>query len=661
MNTPARTEVSIAAEQEAGHRIARARGTVTASRQFVSAPLLWHELKRLWALSLLGIAVLLIAAPVAILLTPAAGHAQPSLLRITIQNGNPGFLAYQILAPMVYSLALFAYLNSPGRMSIMHALPLTRGTIFRTNVMAGVILLYIPHIVVTLSLLPFMRFSFKGFMNSGQLNLDGQGVNAAGMLLQPNYADLLRWFIVSSIIMLFVFATSVLGSLLTGNLGIGILMIGFINVIVPVLYALTLLMLNLFLYGFTFASLTGLSWMHPLLDLAMNGDRISLPHIMAFLAASAALLAFAMLLYVRLKSERAGDNVLFRGARTITIVMVTFVGSCLTGALLQTMQATSINALANHTIFFLGVALASPVIFIITSMIVNGTVKIFSWKSLQPFGAFVIIIALYCSFTTWDITGYTHRIPNSHDVFSVSVPHDNIDLLPYASSYYWGSITVRDKQSVRDVLALHQEIVERATDPRYAALFKPSDSPGNGLSVTGNAPLDCINCDADSVESANFDYSLRHGTHLSRSFSLYGRYLLNSPAYTRLINDPGYRKATSIAQIGYDNIESASSSDVEGTGDTKGQRHIDLNAAEARTLAKLMDEDYQALPTMNPASLVVQHSPDGVVENKQLLLGINFNLHTDNNDSYQPSSFYYGITGHYTRTIQWLKAKGLYE
>ncbi|MFT8356703.1 MAG: hypothetical protein ABF780_04185 [Bifidobacterium aquikefiri] len=661
MTTPASTETSPTTEQAASRHVARGRGTVNASRQFISAPLLWHEIKRLWALSLLGIAVLLISGPIVVLLTPEAGNAQPSILRITIQDGNPGFLAYQILSPMVYALALFTYLNSSGRVSIMHSMPLTRGTIFRTNIVCGVILLYVPHIVATFSLLPFMRFFFKGFMNSGQLNLDGQGVNNASMLLAPNDADLLRWFIITSIIMLFIFATSVLGSMLTGNLGIGILMIAFINVIVPVVYTLTLLILSLFLYGFTFESLNGAAWMHPLLDLAMNGDRISLAHIITFIAISAALLTIAMVLYRRMKSEHAGNNVMFGGAQTITTVMVTFVGSCLAGGILQSLQTGNINALANHTMFFLGVAIASPVIFIITTMVVKGTIKIFSLKSLKRFGAFVVIMAIYCSFTTWDITGYTRRIPRASNVSSVSLPNEYLNMLPYAASYDWGSIRLRNRQSIQHVRALHQEIVERAKDPRYAALLESSDADGNGSSGTGYTAKECVNCFASTVQTINIEYALSNAARLSRSYSFYGRYLLNSPAYARLINDSGYRKATSIAQIGYSRIESASSSTAEGPDITIGAGHVNLNATDAQTLAKLMDEDYQSLPPTDPASLVVDYSSDGALKNKDLLLGVNFNLHTTNSTGYEPSSFYYGITRHYTRTIQWLKAKGLYN
>ncbi|MFT8538020.1 hypothetical protein [Bifidobacterium aquikefiri] len=73
MTTPASTETSPTTEQAASRHVARGRGTVNASRQFISAPLLWHEIKRLWALSLLGIAVLLISGPIVVLLTPEAG------------------------------------------------------------------------------------------------------------------------------------------------------------------------------------------------------------------------------------------------------------------------------------------------------------------------------------------------------------------------------------------------------------------------------------------------------------------------------------------------------------------------------------------------------------------------------------------------------------
>ncbi|MFT9231970.1 MAG: hypothetical protein ABF515_04945 [Bifidobacterium sp.] len=660
MTTPASTEASMIPSSSGRHPVSRGRGAVKAPLQFISKALLWHDLKGLWALSLLGAAVMVISGPIAVLLTPSAGHAQPGILRITVQDGNPGFLAYQLLAPMVFALASFTYLDSSGRVSIMHSLPLTRGTVYRTKTMAGLILLYAPHLIAALSLLPFMRFGFHGLMSGGQLNLDGQGVDDAGMLLSPNYADLLRWFIVSSVMMLFVFGTTVLAATITGNLGIGLLMTLFINVIVPVLYLLTLLVLHLFLYGFSMESVDSAAWMHPLIDLGMNGDRISPAHLSLFVVVGVGLLCLAMLAYRRLKSEHAGNNVMFASAKTITTVLVTFVGSCLAGSIIQTLQQSDINALADHTMFFLGVVFASPVIFIITSMIVNGTVKVFTRRNLRRFGTFVVIIAIYCSFTTWDITGYERRIPAAREVASVSLPNQSSMTLPYAGSYYWNSIRLKDTQSINDARAFHQEIIDRSKDPRYASLFT-STSSEDGASGNSDQTSECNACYAQSSDYITFDYHLTDRKSQTRNYQVYGKYLLSSPAYRRLIDDPEYRSATSIETIGYRNIESASLSDTFGESIDGNAGSVDLSSNDARTLAKLLDEDYRSLSDTDLASMVVDYSSTGKIESKRLLLGFNFELHTSGSDNGEPSSFYYGITKQYTRSIAWLKAQGLYD
>lgn len=656
------TETSALAQSHTSTpNISRGRGTVQTTRQFISSAMLRYELTRLWALSLLGAAVLLISGPVVALLSPAYDHTQPSLMRVTPEDGNPGLLAYQILAPIVFALALFTYLDASGRVSIVHAFPVTRGTIFRTHVIAGLILLYLPHILVFLTLFPFVRPGWSGFTTAHRMNLDGHDVHQAAMLVKPNYADLLRWFLVTSVIMLFIFATAVLAAIITGNLGIGILMTLFINVIVPVLYGITLLMLNQFLYGFSNASFDAAAWMHPLFDLAMNGARISLAHLIWFMLLSLLLLFASSMFHRRLRSEHAGANMMFDSAKTVTTILVTFVGACIIGIILQALQPNNIPALSHHVMFFLGVILSSPVIFMIISMIVNGTIAVFTLKNFQRYIAFAMIIIIYFAFTTWDVTGYTKRVPQTSNVSAVSLSDGYTTTLPYAGSYYWQDLSFKDRTSIDDVRALHTEIIERSKDSRYAPLFNNSSATGS-WPFSNTAVLQCTDCFAQSIQNISFTYHQRGAGTLTRNYQVYGKYLMNSPAYTRLINDEGYKKANDIASIGYGKITSASLSDAWGSSPQNDDKSTIMNAQDAQHFARLLDEDYHSLPAMDISSLIINtDASTGALKNKKLLITLTFNLATTSNDDSKPSSFSYGLTKDYTRSIQWLKAKGLYQ
>jgi hypothetical protein len=118
--------------------------------------------------------------------------------------------------------------------------------------------------------------------------------------------------------------------------------------------------------------------------------------------------------------------------------------------------------------------------------------------------------------------------------------------------------------------------------------------------------------------------------------------------------------------LGYDNIRSSEVSDVYGNStyvadpEELNGPSTSLGAADARTLARLLDEDYQSLPNTKVSSNLLSYDSDtGNALNKRVLIGISFQM--DEKGSQDNTRVFYGITDDYTRTIAWLKDKGLYK
>lgn len=682
MNMAASSEVTTG-----GPIVIQAKGKRSGTRStgsFVSWPMVRHNIKRLWPMSVVGSAVLLISGPVVAMLSNTAQDARVYAIRSMLNDENIGFLAYQILAPMLMAIAVFSYLDSTGRVAVVHSMPLTRGSLFRSNVIAGFILLFIPQLLLTITLLPFVRGGFKGFLGSGtgygnvvpvgsspvsaEVGLAGGSTSARQRI--PDMGDLLRWFILASVIMLFVYSLSVLAAILTGNIGIAVLVSVLLNAIVPALYALTLLVLSMFLYGFSYGTVDGIAWMHPLLDLARNGARLSPWPMVVFIGVSALILYASMALYRRFQSEHAGNHVTFSGFNLIATVLTTFVGACLIGLLIESIASTYEPVRPHHAFFFLGVALGAPVIFVVVSMILCGTIKVFTMGSLKRFGAFLVLAAVFFSLTCTDITGYESRLPEEKDIAEATLPVMDLMTLPYAGTY-GGELELTDAKSLAAVRELHAEIVDRAKDPQYDSLFTPgSASSASGDSTENASSANCPGCssDGDNTWFMNFHYRMRSGSSMDRSYTLYQKYIGSSPAYQRLINDPGFRKATSLQHLGYGNIQSSSLSDLYGnTAFPNGLEDLNgpdtsMGASDAQTFARLLDEDYESMPDTDFASTMLSSDPDASTTNparERLLIGVSFQL-SDGGDL-SSGSVFYGITKEYTRTIQWLKDKGLYD
>ncbi|MCH4160804.1 MAG: hypothetical protein LKF38_05620 [Bifidobacterium sp.] len=680
MNTPASSEATVSTRISFPWNKHSANADIPGS--LISYAIVRHSLRKYWPIALIGSAILLIFGPVLTLLVSNTQTPRSYVIESLLNDQNFGFLAYQVLAPIIVAIAVFSYLDSSGRVAMVHSMPLTRNALFRSNVVSGLVLIFVPQIVLTITLIPFVRFGFSGFTShdrgagfrasvhySDAVAVAGSTEGASNQVrYNPDLGDLLRWFIVASVIMVFIYSLTVLAAILSGNVGVAALVSVLLNGIVPGLYVLTVSTLGMFLYGFSYSTYRYMSWMHPLLDLWLNSGGLSLGTTLLFIVVSLIVLYVSAVLYRRFKSERAGSHITFEGFNLIATVLTTFVGSCLAGLILESLAGSYSPVRPHHGLFFLGVALGAPVVFAITSMTLCGTVHIFNMSSLKRFGAFAVVAVLFFSLTSFDVTGYERRLPDQQSITAVTIPTINLMSLPYAASNS-DSITLSDAQSISDARALHEEIVSKANDPKYNSLFTGSDVEDSDTQSSSATTADvCQHCNINEYDvlTVEFTYRMHSGSSMERKYTVYQKYLTQSAAYHRLINDAGYRKANSLRSKGYNNIQSSQVTDAYSDNgsslgiDGLGGANTSLGAADARTLAKLLDEDYQALPDYDVTSNIFGYdSQTGNAVNKRLLIGISFQMEDKNYNSIGP--VFYGITDEYTRTINWLKDKGLYQ
>ena len=626
----------VAGEQPAGRR----RGN------FISAPLFLENLRRLWPLSLLGLIVLLVSGPMLlILLGPQTSAVVRRQQWNNLENANIGFVLFQAILPAIVAVLTFRYLNSTAKASVVHALPVTRGELFRSNVIAGFVLVAVPQLLLALSLLPFVRLGMGGFL------VAVPGPAGTG----PDVGSLLRWLLVSFVILCFIYAASVLASVVTGNTGVAFVVVVLINSVAPGAYAIIRTLLSMFLYGFPHAVDSDSAVLHPAIYAYARGTHASGAVFAGYFAIAVLLVLVAHWLYTMFKSERAGDAVAFHGFEVAIALLVTFASTCILGMFLAGIRMSNVNDYSRF-FFYLGGTVGAVVGFIVITMILRKTMYIFNRATLRRFGVFAVLCALLMAFTTVDVTGYEHRIPAAGSIRSASVQISMQPLLPYGDYTMDEHTKITDHGTIDKLLALHQAIVETHDS-------QPVSTPPTNSIWVGELDL---------------DYRLEHPgilPSLTREYSLSGLSSSEKASLAGLLNSNEYRKATSIGGMtGYDSLDSFTVGGLYGdtlestSANSKGD--LTFPATDAQELARLLDEDYERLPQQQFDDLVMTaNNSTGTETNANILVGITFDLRPGMRTTSDQSSnaqvgrgqMFYGITKQYTRSIAWLKSHGYYD
>lgn len=643
----------------------------------VSAAIVVENFRRLWSLALVGLAVLLVSGLIALLLSSPG--SRPGMLSTSLENANIGFVGYLIVFPMLIAVMLFRYLDSTGKTNTIHALPITRTALFASNMLSGLVLVIVPWLLLALSLLPFVRFGLDDFMshateNNGLFGIDYSSQPGAS---PHDIGTLLRWLLVSVIVIAFVYALCVLASVITGNAGIAFVVAILLNIIAVALYFIAANMLRTFLFGFPRVNFDYADWLHPIGYLVLNGTHLdNVGALLVFLVVSVAAIIGAGMLYRSFRSERAGDAVAFRGFEFGVSTLVAFLGMCLLGFVFIAIDSTQ-PPRPSRGLFLVGAVIGGSVCFVVITMMLRKSTKIFTMLSLRRFGVFVVTAALFLTMTTVDVTGYEQRIPSQASVLSATANLADLPMLPYDYSFQGRDITLSDSESIAQLRALHGQILKQRSQ-------KTNENSAKRVDSDWSVPLD-------------IDYRLASGFALSprstlrREYTVDGDFLLGSEHYVNLLNSRGYRQANSINRmVGYENLKSFTVGGTMGDSihtyslDGISYGELDFDSKDAQTLAALLDEDYEALPAQSSADMAV---PDGSstakTANRQYLLGLQFvikNPHADGRandipglaaesttrssaigDAPSEIVFYYGVTKQYSRSIAWLKAKGYYE
>ncbi|MDR3295348.1 MAG: hypothetical protein LBT26_05925 [Clostridiales Family XIII bacterium] len=432
----------------------------TTSYFSISVPLIRENLRRFWVIPVFGFLAYFFTGVFPLLMAGEDSYSIRSYLQTTLDLRNPGFLIYACLFPLIASAMLFRYLHAPGSVSVMHALPFTRRSLFNSHYLSGLILAGLP--VLATGVL---------FLCIGAPPLPPEAVadSASGYpweLFSPLH--MLHWLGMSLLLVIFLYTLCVLSAIVTGNMPMHLICSALLNALLPALFFIGAAYCDRQLFGFPTLglALSGIVNLSPLISFPVSAGQPGAPAVVAYILVILVLYAVTMLLYTKKPLERAGDSLSFRFMDVIVCYFIALLGMTALAFYFE-------DAMGGGTVsFYIGLAVGTLIAFFLARIIIKRTVRVWGRETWIQLGAYALAVALFLTGLQFDLFGYERRIPVAERVQSFSINPNMLSLSNGKIVYdYWSSAGYagfQDPVNLRAIMAFHQRITENKASLRGA-------------------------------------------------------------------------------------------------------------------------------------------------------------------------------------------------
>ena len=620
------------------------------NKQGVRAIIL-ENLRRSWPISLVFFLIMFCSIVFPLLM--AEDYSRSSLLGLAITGRHPMIIILGMLLPVIAANTAFRYLFTTSGTTLLHSFPLNRRTLFAGNFISGLVLTFVPFVLVMLALLPFFKMTYPGiWFEDGALFFSTTEIRDSVL---PDISDWLLFVCLTLMLLFFMYALAVFASILTGT-GSGQAVISYVlNFIVIFVFFIVTGYMDKFLIGFNPSSAgENATFLNPLFYLVYTDNRIMYDHLggyslailLVYIAIAIALAFAARRLYERRRLERAGNPICFRSVEIAITNIITLVGMAGLGLLFSalTEKGSSVTGL------IIGCVAGAAITFMAVTMLTQKTTRIFTKKTLKEFGVFAIIGVLFLAFTAFDITGYADRVPAPERVEAATLSLSNYPYqIPYSTCYYRVTFEVTSPEDLKALEAFHREMIEGEK------AYKWDNYSGAIHDSSGT-------WDATAI----LNYDLRGNFAMGRKYLLHP-FSTNEEMRKRLADMKPFREAATLERlVGYRSISAISvdmTSLALGPGlswnyeiqDDEGISYLmsdfanlSLSENERQELAWCMDRDFLALN----ASEIADIPPEAPRE--VAVFRIECRKPNDYTMGYYTDYIYYSITPSYKETLAWL-------
>jgi hypothetical protein len=379
---------------------------------------------------------------------------------------------------------------------------------------------------------------------------------------------------------------------------------------------------------------------------------IIMMYVVYFVIACGAIAA-AFLLYKRRRLERAGSPISFRFAEIIITDLITLV--CMAAMGIAFFQQSFIYGYGNDgksdyglaiLSLIAGCVLGAALAFMVVTMLAQKTPRIFTKKTFKDFGIFAVIGVLFISFTVFDLTGYTERVPGQASVKKAEMTLSQYPFMyPYEGlrSYYLLNdmkVEAVTKEDVKALIAFHRGLIENEKAYRYRY-----SRPFAGLGAyDDNYKYD----ESDSWSgSAAIVYDQGGPFSMYRSYDFHYNYS-NAELRETLAAMPAFRESMTLEKLaGYENISAITVIEYE-----EMNLKYKISSSDIAALAMHLDNDFRRLD----AGVLMGRSANVINAPLKLQIEIRHSRGWDSGGFYT-DTIGYTVTSSYTETLKWLGRK----
>jgi hypothetical protein len=345
-------------------------------------------------------------------------------------------------------------------------------------------------------------------------------------------------------------------------------------------------------------------YFHPILYYSVNLDSATAgagPVVMLFvyMAVSVVVAAIAWLLYRSFKAECAGDSITRRAVEYIFACVVAVAGLFIGGELLGDSSIFNIYGSSGYGTmdyvdknYIIGAFIGAVVAFIIATMIIRKSVRVFDLRLLRRFAAFAVAVAVFFVCIMTNVTGFETRVPAAADVSvgACSPSWGMYAMPPYEHGDYRferSYIPIKGEDDIKMLEEFHRSILDEKAYLSARGDYDTSYDDGLGKGIT--------------ISNVFITYAKKGGIGESRMYMLSSEFLSGSDAFARLLSSDSIKDYMSIKNLfGYDALDIPV---VSYAGEYFGGETVSLDTEvrekltgdSLKELAACLDEDYMAM------------------------------------------------------------------
>ncbi|MDR0424828.1 MAG: hypothetical protein LBH39_05165 [Clostridiales Family XIII bacterium] len=455
----------------------------------ISPPIVLENLRRFWTIPAFGFAAYFLTGLFPLILDV---DNRDYMFRAILEFRHPGFIAFFCLFPLITAAVLQRYMFAPGSVAVMHSLPFTRARLFNSQLVSGLLLIWLPIVAVCLISVAMSFGSpwhYKELLDSGAMEAQ----------VIPVYVIAAR-FALMLLLTFFVFAVCLLAGIVCGNTPMHLVVCILLNSILPMIVSICYAYCTHFLFGFDASSesLEFIGSLSPLSYLPITAGAPGALAIVVYIAAGALICVCASILYARRPLEKAGDSITFRFMEWVICFATTLAGTTLMAFYFQTISDNN-----NNMYFYAGMAIGAVITMLITRIILKKSPRIWNRETAVQFGVFAAVVLVLLLSLRLDLFGYERRIPAGERIASATLniptpgyPGEIVQPYTYSGA---GFYTFSEPENIAAITAFHRNITDRRHEPRniwpyyeaYSRLNLQYSQPGifGGVSRSWRLPL----------------------------------------------------------------------------------------------------------------------------------------------------------------------------